>query len=225
MGDASKLIEAVAALAWPLLVALLLWQLLPAIRSIMGSRNFTVKFGNVEVSVQDAAEKIQKQLSDLNSQVASMRAPEAAAARGSLRETLESRPPASDQAPVRGTRILWVDDKPGGNALEAAQLRERGIEVIQVCSTEDAMSVLAADGGFTGVVSDMGREEQGRYRATAGLSLLAAMRAAAIDLPFLVYTGRRSAATYHPQVQQAGGSGATSSTVDLFEWIQRLPRA
>lgn len=204
----------IAAVIWPLLAAGVIIGLFPGIRKIISSRGFQVKFGSVEVSVQEATDKFQKQLNDLNEEVGLLRA--AIGGATPAQRTLATTPPP-DPA-TRAGAILWVDDKPENNALEAAQLRDRLIDVVQVRTTTDAMRALGG-GRFDAVVSDMGRNEENGYRAKAGLELLEAIRKEGWDLPFYVYTGRRLAHEHDAAVQEAGGDGATASTTRLFEWV------
>jgi CheY-like chemotaxis protein len=205
----------IAAVIWPLIAAGVILALFPGIKSIIKSRGFQVKFGSVEVSVQEATDKFQRQLNDLNEELGALRAalPQAIA-----QPALAASPPAPA---TRSGSILWVDDKPDGNALETAQLTDRSIDVVSAVSTGEAMRRLSGGATFDAVVSDMGRTEDGRYRGQAGLELLKAMRDDKIELPFLIYTGRRSAVANDALVKAAGGDGATASTAQLFEWINR----
>ncbi|HYE26878.1 MAG TPA: hypothetical protein VEA61_01395 [Allosphingosinicella sp.] len=207
--------EIVGAVVWPLIAIAVVIAFYPSIRRIITSRGFQVKFGSVEVSVQEATDKFQKQLNDLNEEVVAIKA--AMNGGPGLRPTsVDAR---SAEPIARSGSILWVDDKPEGNALEAAQLRARSIEVVQVRSTTEAMRALDSGTPFRAVISDMGRTEERGYRAEAGLELLSRMRAGGVELPFLVYTGRRNAPRADEMVKRAGGDGATASTTRLFEWI------
>jgi CheY-like chemotaxis protein len=118
-------------------------------------------------------------------------------------------------------RILWVDDNPTNNALQIAQLRDRGIDVVQAVSTDDAMAILNNNLGFDAIVSDMGRREGGLYRSQAGLVLLNALRRAGYNVPFLVYSSQKNTARNNDEIRSAGGDGATASPVELLEWIDR----
>ena len=213
--SAHQLLEAAAALAWPLILVVVLWKLFPLIETIVRSRSFAVKIGGMEVSVQDATEQIRTQIEDLQRQVILLRSnqPDQAGAAPDEAGALAGR--------AAGRGILWVDDKPSNNAIEIAQLRQQGVDVKQARSTEEAMALLDAKDLFAGVISDMGRFEGGGFQAHAGLSLLRAMREAGLDLPFIVYTSRRSADRAAENVKAAGGDGATASPVVLLEWVQK----
>src|SRR5262245_15465780 len=139
MSHPHELISALAALAWPLLLALLLWKLFPIVKEILQSRGFSVKIAGMEVSVQEAAQQLSTRIQDLQKHVMLLRSgqePNGARA--------ESSKPLADRAPKKPTRILWVDDNPKGNALEIAQLKDRGIDVVQAVATNESMANLSS---------------------------------------------------------------------------------
>lgn len=215
--DALEWVKALTPLAWPLLAAVLLWRLFPALHAIATSRAFTVKVAGMELSVQNATEQLRNQIEDLQNQVLALRSEPAAAAEPRTHVAA----PENTTAPLT-PRGLWVDDKPDNNAFEIAQLEDEGIEIVQASSTEEAMAILASSRGFDFVISDMGRREGGAYRGQAGLVLLSAMRRAGFDTPFIVYSSRRYADRNKAEVLQAGGDGATASPIELIEWIRGL---
>ncbi|MBV9395751.1 MAG: response regulator [Methylobacteriaceae bacterium] len=209
-------IKAVAQLLWPLLVGGLLVALFPALKAIITSRAFSVKIAGMEVSVQNATEQFQTQIADLQKQVLLMRAgtePE----RASPARKDPARPEIGRERP----RLLWVDDKPSGNALELAQIADLGIEVTQAVSTGEALNLVNSGARFDGVISDMGRREEGRYVSQAGLMLLKALRDAGYNGPFFVYSSQRAAARNNIDVKESGGDGATSSPLELLEWVHK----
>lgn len=209
-----ELLKAIAPLLWPLIAAVVLWKLFPIVRDIAKNRAFTVKVGDMELSVQNATDQVQTQIQDLQDQVLALReaqpgakllAPELAIGRASAQ-------------PV-GRTILWVDDKPEGNAFEIAQAESLGIRVITARSTAEGMNVMRSE-SVTGIISDMGRREEDGYHAEAGLELLRALRAAGFDQPYLMYTGKRGAERANVSVRSEKGDGATASPVELFGWLQ-----
>lgn len=208
--------------AWPLIAALLLWRLYPALKAIVSSRAFTIKIGSMEVTVPEQTASLTAQVEDLREQVIALRggvAPGAAAAPPAAPAT------TTETAPPPG-RILWVDDTMANNASEIAQLTETAVKVIQSPSAPDAMAILRNSPPFDAVISDMGRREGGRYHSRAGLELLGEIRAAGRQEPFMIYTTKRLAADYGAQVRAAGGDGATGSAVELIEWIRsKVPAA
>lgn len=204
--------EALSSLLWPVILAVLLWKLFPLVRGIVESRPFTVKVGDMEISVQSASDQLQKQIEDLTEQVIDLRKGQPQSIQPLQAEKPVNAPIAP--APV----ILWVDDKPQGNAVEIAQINSLGIKVITALSTAEAMGVLSKEAVGV-VISDMGRAEANGYRSDAGLELLDSMRDGGFDQPFMIYTGRRSAERARHGVGKKG-DGATYSPVELMTWVQ-----
>jgi CheY-like chemotaxis protein len=211
-----ELVKAVAALAWPVMLAVVLWKLFPSLKAIVTSRSFSVKIADMQISVQDATEQFRTQIEDLQKQVMLLRS----------EKQLNVASVQPDDRSVANTvtkpsRILWVDDKPSNNALEIAQLKSRGVDIVSAVSTEDAMATLNSNLGFDAIISDMGRREGGGYRSQAGLVLLKAVRSAGFSVPFFVYSSQSYAARNNAEVIAAGGDGATASPVELLEWVEK----
>jgi CheY-like chemotaxis protein len=223
-GDAIDLIKALSGLAWPLIVAALLAALYPTLKTIVRSRSFTVKVAGMEVSVQDAAEQLRAQVEDLQHQVIALRGESSPAKAAKVNTAARSMARPQVEARDRGARVLWVDDNMSNNAFQIAQLHDQGITVVQSGSTPDAMSILGSSPPFDAVISDMGRREGGTYQGQAGLNLLKTMREAHIDTPFMVYSSQRYADRNRQAIQAAGGDGATSSPVELIEWVRQKTR-
>nr|BFE82417.1 hypothetical protein GCM10020093_050180 [Planobispora longispora] len=158
--DIAELINAIAALAWPLIVGIVVWRLFPVIKEIARSRGFTVNIGGAELTVQEISEKLLESTAVIQGRLASA-------------------PPEEPEAlPDRYLRrVLWVDDVPANNAYEVAQLEALGVEVIRALSTGEGMAALrGATVPFDAVISDMSREEDGFYNRDAGLDLAREMR-------------------------------------------------
>jgi len=221
----SKLVEALSKVAWPLLAVYLLWKLFPAVLRVVESRAFKVKVGEMEISVQDASDQLQVQVSDLQKKVEALRgkfdqtnAPGPDAVAGP-----QSRPTACARPSSVPRRLLWVDDQPSNNAFEVARLKAEGIEVVEAKTTEEAMRIaVAGRSPISAVISDMGRREGGEYRAKAGVQLIRALQAAGIDVPVFVYSSQRYIERTRDDVLQAGGAEATASPVELFELLHRV---
>jgi len=205
-----EVLKAIIPLAWPLLIAVLLWHLLPTIKKVIESRAFTLKFAGIEVTTQEATDQIKAQLQDLKDQVVALRK-----IAGEPAESVSA--PIEDAAP---RSILWVDDRPNNNAIEISQLEGRGYKVITALSTNETMATLARERVGV-IISDMGRREEGRYVAQAGLGLLRAARASGYKQPFIVYTSSTYVEKNDAEVKALGGDGATASPVKLLEWIER----
>ena len=228
-----EIVRAVLSLAWPLLVAIVLWKLFPAIKAVIESRTFVVKVAGMEITVQQVSDKLRLDVEDLQKKVSELRA------LGENKSPQAAPHPAAPNpaAPVdrvgeRKTtavqpRILWVDDRPSGNAFEIARLESEGTSVTTARSTEQAMQLLdSARPKYSLVITDMGRREDRVAHPKAGLELIEAIRGAGWkpeELPILVYSAK-SAERLRPQILNAGAQGVTASPVELFELLhQYLP--
>ena len=225
---AARIIEAIGSLLWPLLVAVLLIRVIPHIpgvvadlRRAMRTRAFTVKIGGVELSVEEAAEQLRRQITDLQTHMADQLAerppagpagpPGPPSSPGAEADTAAA--PAADQG--RPT-VLWVDDNPEANTLELAKLRDDGVEVLIARSTAEAMDVLSLRRGVGAIVTDMGRTEDGEFRSHAGLALLRQLHEAEQSQPVLVYTSTRRVELDRQDALDAGATTVTSSPTELF---------
>jgi CheY-like chemotaxis protein len=223
---AARIIEAIGSLLWPLLVAVLLIRVIPHIpgvvadlRRAMRTRAFTVKIGGAELSVEEAAEQLRRQVTDLQTHMAIQ---------------LAERPPAAPPAPIGAVAaagpaaeqgrptVLWVDDNPEANTLELAKLRDDGVEVLLARSTAEAMDVLSLRRGVGAIVTDMGRTEEGEFRSHAGLALLRQLHEAEQSQPVLVYTSTRRVELDRQDALDAGATVVTSSPTELFAALRRV---
>ena len=231
---AARIIEAIGSLLWPLLVAVLLIRVIPHIpgvvadlRRAMRTRAFTVKIGGVELSVEEAAEQLRRQITDLQTHMADQLAerppagpagpPGPPSSPGAEADTAAA--PAADQG--RPT-VLWVDDNPEANTLELAKLRDDGVEVLIARSTAEAMDVLSLRRGVGAIVTDMGRTEDGEFRSHAGLALLRQLHEAEQSQPVLVYTSTRRVELDRQDALDAGAATVTSSPTELFAALRRV---
>jgi CheY-like chemotaxis protein len=231
---AARIIEAIGSLLWPLLVAVLLIRVIPHIpgvvadlRRAMRTRAFTVKIGGVELSVEEAAEQLRRQVTDLQTQMANQ-----LVERG---DWVEAGPPSRPGSPGAGAEavdraaadqgrptLLWVDDNPEANTLELAKLRDDGVEVLLARSTAEAMDVLSLRRGVGAIVTDMGRTEDGEFRSHAGLALLRQLHEAEQSQPVLVYTSARRVELDRQDALDAGATTVTSSPTELFAALRRV---
>jgi CheY-like chemotaxis protein len=219
--DIAALLEALGKLVWPILVAVILWKLYPSIRDIIESRGFTIKVGEMEVTVQEASDQLRTQLEDLQEKVSALRLQvEGGAEKLTLTAAFPGEPKAQ---PIR--HVLWVDDNLENNAFEIAKLRDDGLRIIQAISTDEAIGKLTSGRSpVDAVVSDMARREGGQQQSEAGLDLIRRARGAGLQLPVFVYTSPRAVTRYRQEILEAGGNGATASPIELFELIRGYGR-
>jgi CheY-like chemotaxis protein len=215
--NVAALLEALGKLFWPILVAVILWKLYPSIRDIIESRGFSIKIGEMEVTVQEASDQLRTQVEDLQEKVSALRLQVEGRDEGL---TLTVAPPGEPEpGPIR--RLLWVDDNPENKAFEIAKLRDDGLQIVQAVSTDEAMGLLTSGRvEVDAVVSDVSRREGGRQNPEAGPGLIRQARDAGLGLPIFIYTSPRAVTRYRAEILGAGGDGVTSSPIELFELIR-----
>jgi CheY-like chemotaxis protein len=210
---ASDTVDLVLGLIWPVLIAIAVLFLYPTIKRLMESRGFAVKVGMAEITVQQASDQLSAQVDDIREQVAALKE-RVDAAHGAAPE-----PSPSDGAP---RSVLWVDDHPENNVYEIAALEGKGLHVVRAQSTAEAGSALGSNGQFGAIISDMGRVEDGAFKADAGLSLIGMVRDQGLDSPVLIYSSAPTIARTREQALQAGAAGATASATELMQMLSRL---
>lgn len=222
--DLAKIVESVTGLAWCGLAALVLMKLLPSVRDALAKRRVTVKVAGMELSFQETAEQVEKQLEairtlgervdHLEEQFASLR--------GSPSATMHRRSQRPPAAPSRVHQILWVDDSPQNNAYEIAALEGAGVRIVLATSTDEAMRALDKS-TFSVVITDMTREEGGKRVTDAGAKLIKRMRAEKLQTPVVVYTTRRKAEDWEEELT-ASGALLIWSQLDLLLAVARQLR-
>jgi CheY-like chemotaxis protein len=200
-------VDLLTGLAWPVLVGLVIWVLLPSIREVIHSRGFSVKAGGMEISVQDASDQLAGQLDDLREQISAVKAQHGDVDSAPLGEGL------------RNLRtVLWVDDYPENNAFEMDALLRKQITVDQAASTREAVGK-ATSRSFDAIVTDMGREIDGE---DAGLELLDALKEHNVRAPVIVYASATAVARTREAALARGAFGVTSSGTELLDTLARL---
>jgi RNase H-fold protein (predicted Holliday junction resolvase) len=219
----AQVLSAIAQLLWPVVALVLSYWLLPELKLIFHriskSENLKIKWGDKELSVQEAADNIQKVVGSIL---------DTEAGRGSAnvsKVALEAyKPPESPSVDRQGRaiprRILWVDDKPQGNAFETARFKEKGIQVDEVLSTSEAGRMFD-QGKYALVVTNMYRRESEQANPVAGMEVLALIRRIDPGAVVIGYTRKSRVKQYGEAFLSAGGIAITSSTVELFELVDR----
>lgn len=161
MDDLAKLISALASLAWPIVLATLLFNLYSPIRTLIESalkRKFTIKVAGNELTMEEASEQQRVIVNDIQSKLAE------------LEKKLNTNPNTTQAqlaSPAASSkRILWVDDNPKNNSFLIASLEERGVRVDTALSTDEGILKFKQI-QYDIVLSDMGRPESER----AGIDL------------------------------------------------------
>lgn len=220
MGDLAKLVEALAAASWPVIIFYVIWRYRQGFADLITSaknREFTVEFGGQKLSMKEASaeqrvllEDLQKQLNEVRKKVEGSKIPAAAAAA----ELVKDRSIVSNA-------VLWADDHPKNNSFFIDLLQKRGYRVDLAISTQDALSLLDRN-KYLLIVSDMSRDEAGRDNRDAGVDLLEEVRKRRIDSPYVVFCSDRGARQFGEQIRQLGGQAITSSPTELRAILDEL---
>jgi DNA-binding response OmpR family regulator len=122
-------------------------------------------------------------------------------------------PITSDPARAVGT-ILWVDDHPENNTLDAAFFRQHGIAVHMARSTAEAVKLVAIN-KYDLVISDLGRGDD----RLAGTGLARRLRDGGERMPIIIYTLRSSDPVKQTAkrglVADSGATGLATSPQDI----------
>lgn len=220
MDQFTKLIEALATLAWPAIVVAIIVIFRPAVAGIIESaksRKFTLKFGGQELTMDEVSEQQRNLISDLQTQLVEVRkrvegivGPLSATAAGI---------PAPEIAPAipvsSAMSVLWVDDVPKNNSYFVEQLTNVGIKVDLALSTAEGLSLFGRR-KYSCVLSDMGRHEDGAENTDAGIDLLKAVRSRDAQVPFLIFCSTRGVREHGAEALKLGATGITASPTELF---------
>ncbi|BDT69976.1 hypothetical protein os1_41680 [Comamonadaceae bacterium OS-1] len=206
MDHLATLISALASLAWPVLLGLLLFKLQGPIRTLLESalkRKFTIKVAGNELTMEEASEQQRAIVSDLQAKLAEL---EKRLNMGAVPEVLQMAAPAPS-----GKRILWVDDKPKNNSYLIASLEERGVRVDTALSTDEGLAQFKKM-NYDIVVSDMGRPESEK----AGIDLTRKIKQVSPQTPVFIFCGTWAARTLRAEALAAGVAEITASGSTLL---------
>jgi CheY-like chemotaxis protein len=129
------------------------------------------------------------------------------------REIADALPSPREQRRLDGSRVLWVDDRPGNNVFERQALEALGIQVDISTSTEDALEKIVRR-SYDLIISDMGRPPDSR----AGYTLLDKLREAGNTTPFVIYASSR-APEHVREAREHGAIGCTNRPQELIAMV------
>ncbi len=206
------LLTAISHYLWPALAAVVFVVLLPTIKRVLETRNYNIKVGGLDVTVQEASQNLEKQISDLQAEVSALKfhvAPAAGVAAAPRRGTSAG---ASAQGPGFAS-ILWVDDQLVNVAYEISILQSRGVAVVTAQSTDEALGKL---GSIQAVVTDSARTDNDHFNPSAGIDLVRRVHELRPSLPVFIYTLASIAQRIEREADEAGAAGVFSSSVDII---------
>ena len=206
MDATAKLISALASLAWPIVLAVLLYKLYEPIRTLIDSargRKFTIKVAGNELTMEEASEQQRAIVNDLQTKIAEI---EKRVGVGMI--PLQS---PINVATTMNKRILWVDDRPKNNSFLVAALEERGVRVDIALSTDEAIATIKKT-PYDIVLSDMSRPEDDK----AGIDLTRKLKELGIDTPVYIFCGSWAARHLRSEALATGVAEITSSGTTLL---------
>jgi len=209
MESLSKLISALASLAWPAIFVLLIYRFHNPIQKLIESargRKFTIKVAGNELTMEEASEQQRKILNDMQSRLAEIEKHIENKEKISLGN--ESRPEPKSK------RILWVDDSPRNNSYLVAALTDMGHSVDIALSTDKGVSKFK-ERYYDIVISDMGRPEDEK----AGITLAKAVHSIRTGVPYFIFCGGWAARNLRQEALDAGVSEITSSGTTLLSHL------
>jgi len=207
----------ISAVAWPVVIAVLLLRFGPPLGRFLASRGDSFFTRLDKVALQAAGVRISAEAAtaELTSAAVAASRMQVGGEPVNVKEIAATVGRAAKVTATRIAKILWVDDRPSNNLREQSALLSLGMRVELAMSTEEALTALEKK-SFDVVISDMGRPPD----AQAGYTLLKAMRERGDLTPFVIYAG--SNASEHKQLaRERGALGSTNSPQELLDLVLR----
>ncbi len=221
MTDFAELLKALAALAWPVIVVIVLWAFKPAVASLIESaksREFSLEIGGQKLSMKEANAQQRELIADLQGRVAEL-AKKVDGVGGTASRARDGPPaePAALTSEKAGkvTSVLWVDDVPKNNSYFIEQFTKAGITVDLAKSTQEGEQLFRRK-RYGIVLSDMSRVEDGVANPDAGVDLVDAIRAHDAKVPIIIFCSRIAAARFGAKALEHGATGVSSSSAELY---------
>jgi CheY-like chemotaxis protein len=214
--------KALAALLWPILILVVFLNARHKLYAFLSRDNLSIKVAGMEISVADATKNLgtevadlQKRLADLETKLSGSKVPAIDPSQSTAAK--DSRNSVSESLPPRSFSILWVDDVPSNNAFLIDQFQKDGVDVKLALSTAQGIKDIKSN-NFDAVITDLGREEEGRDNPFAGLDLVKEIRSVNSEIPILVFASYR-AIQNQIKLLKAGATKVTRSAVDVQSFI------
>ncbi|MCF6277407.1 MAG: response regulator [Anaerolineales bacterium] len=241
MENIATVIDSIATILWPLIVIIILFSFRKNIRSLIKSsetRKFTVKIGEMELSMDELSKQQGDMIKDLQTRVNELQreldsrqsAPvtdDIAVAAAEEGRTADKAATAPDKPTPKSVAldidddisdILWVDDHPRNNAFLIDSLKYNGITVSTAEDTQEALDRFKR-GSFDCVISDSCRYEGKEFNnCHAGFELASQIREIDQDIPIYIYTDKVN----EKMKQKARSVGATAVTSSPSELLKML---
>ncbi|MGW4640190.1 hypothetical protein ACWEN6_16760 [Sphaerisporangium sp. NPDC004334] len=188
-------LRVVPSLLWPLLVLLVLLLFRLQIREKLGTIR-SIRIGDIETLFSEKLHEVEQSGAPAS----------AADRRGAVGRA------TSAKSMCMGRRILWVDDRPGGNQSLARVLAELlSVRIDYALSTSEALDHLRRDAEYEIVITDMARPGD----PEAGLALIRSMREEGLTRHTIIYSSLSNLDVGVP----AGAFGLTNRPDQLLQYV------
>jgi CheY-like chemotaxis protein len=208
----TKIIEAFSSAAWPTIAFYVVWTYRKEVSRLIesaGRRKFTIVVGGQRLTMEEANQGQRDLIGDLQKQVLELKSK----VEGS--QPLVAMASPKIQGAVTSARsVLWVDDDPKNNSYFIELLEKRGYQVDPARTTAAGIKK-ALRNSYRLILSDMGREENGRFNSDAGVDLLQELTKSGSQIPFAVYCSEGGVQRFRDKVKTLGGKAITSSPIEL----------
>ena len=244
MEGISAIINSIATILWPLIVIIILIIFRKSVQALIESargRKFTVKIGEMELSMDEFSKQQSVMINDLQTRVNELQRKVDTTTRESVPQT-EELAFADRRVDVRRAEdvqimvskpnvksvtldidddikdILWVDDNPKNNAFLIDSLDYHGVSVFTVGNTKEAVERFKR-GAFDCVISDSCRHEgKGADNCQAGFELSSIIRELDDDVPIYIYTDEVNE-KLKAKAEDVGATAITSSPSELLKLL------
>ena len=247
MEGIAPIVESIATILWPLIVIIILLSFRKNIQSLIRSsetRKFTVKIGEMELSMdefskqqgdmikdlQTRVNKLQRQIETKDKAPTKIEVPAEELGFSDKRKEMRRAEDAREVAHKPNVKndsididdnirsILWVDDNPKNNAFLIASLNKEGVSISTAKHTQEAIKRFKR-GAFDCVISDSTRREGGEIQNhQAGFELASLIRELDDEVPIYIYTDEVDG-KMKIQAQNVGATAITSSPSELLKLL------
>jgi CheY-like chemotaxis protein len=245
----STLVTSIATILWPIIVIAILFLFRKSVQGLIDSargRKFTVKIGEMELSMDELSKQqgdmikdLQKRVNELQRKIEMKSAMLEATSMPKLEDEAGAEELAEESQEPENLRetaskpnaesvtldidddisdILWVDDHPKNNAFLIDSLQYQGISVSTAANTEEAVERFKR-GAFDCVISDSCRHEGKEMdNCQAGFELSSIIREMDEDVRIYIYTDEVDE-KMRMKAQHVGATAITSSPSELLKLL------
>ncbi|HEY6073084.1 MAG TPA: response regulator, partial [Anaerolineales bacterium] len=183
------------------------------------SRKFTVKVGEMEVSMEEYNRQQSELIKDLQHQMITLQKALEEARQTNPDGAKPAIPDYSLQAPTVRRSVLWVGDHPKTNAVMIQNLMDSGVDVTTAGSSREGLARLRAR-SFDKVVTDLHHPNGVSGASVVGIELVKSIRQMRQDIPVYIFTNPSKAEEMFDAAEDAGANQITGSPTILMALLR-----